>query len=188
MRRRWLIGMGGSLFLLLAGAGGFLAALQIFGNFHEVVPGQYYRSAQPTAAQIADYAKRYGIRSILNLRGAEPQSAWYRQEVAEANRLGLTHVDFKMSAEKRLKPDDAHRLVALLEKMPKPLLVHCKAGADRSGLVSAIYLYSVADLGESAAESQISFRYGHIGIPYLSSTFAMEESWEEFEKTLGLKS
>jgi protein tyrosine/serine phosphatase len=186
LKKRFMLGFGGSVVALLAGTGIFLAGLQILGNFHEVVPGQYYRSAQPTAAQIADYARKYGIKSVLNLRGENSSATWYKEEVAEAAKLGLKHVDFRMSARRGLTTERARELIALLHDLPKPILVHCKSGSDRSGLVSAIYVFKIAGQGEEAAERQISLRYGHIGIPYLSEAFAMDESWEDLEVLFGL--
>ena len=58
--------------------------LQLGGNFHTVVPGELYRSAQPTAAMIAEYQQNYGIKTIVNLRGENIGSGWYDAEVAEA--------------------------------------------------------------------------------------------------------
>jgi len=43
--------------------------LEEFGNFHEVSKGTVYRSAQLDEDELAEYIDRYGIRSILNLRG-----------------------------------------------------------------------------------------------------------------------
>lgn len=167
--------------------GGYLGALQLTGNFHEVLPGELYRSAQPSAADIATYSREHGIKTIVNLRG-ENKSAWYRQEVAASAQAGIEHIDFKMSASHQLTLDQTHRLIALLRDAPKPILIHCQAGADRTGLVSVIYLQQIAGVDEKTAEGQLSLRYGHIGIPYLSSAFAMDENWENLEKVFGLPS
>lgn len=172
----------------IAGCGLYLGYLQWSGNFHEVIPGEYYRSAQPSAVQIADYAKRYKIRTIVNLRGASTE-AWYRNETLAAQDLGITHVDFKMSATRELTPERAQELVQLLKDAQKPILVHCQAGADRSGLASVLYLNQVALMDEHTAEQQLMpILYGHVGIPYISRTFAMDESWENLERTFGLRS
>ncbi|NKN35126.1 dual specificity protein phosphatase family protein [Agrobacterium sp. a22-2] len=172
----------------IATCGLYLGYLQWSGNFHEVIPGEYYRSAQPTAAQIADYAKRYKIRTIVNLRGASTET-WYQNETLAAQDLGITHVDFKMSATHALTPERAQELVQLLKKAQKPILVHCQAGADRSGLASVLYLNQVALMDEHTAEEQLMpILYGHVGIPYISRTFAMDESWENLERTFGLRS
>ena len=78
----------------------------------------------------------------------------------------------------------ADQLLDIMKNAPKPILIHCKAGADRSGIVSAIYGRAVAGWSEESAERQLSVYFGHIGIPYLSSTYALDESWEKLEHHL----
>lgn len=169
------------------GLGAYLTFLQLSGNFHAVIPGELYRSAQPSPSQLELYTKKYGVRTVVNLRGARENKAWYDLEIAAAKRLGLTHIDFGMSASKRLTPAEADRLIALLKDAPKPILIHCKSGADRTGLVSVIYSQQIAGLAEDTAERQLSIFFGHIGIPFLSPTFAMDESWERLEEHFGLE-
>lgn len=165
--------------------GVYLVAIQVMGNFATVVPGEVYRSNQPTAAEITEYAARYNIRTIVNLRGRAEGAAWYEEEATAADRLGLTLVDFPMQADRPLDMNGASELVAILRDAPRPILIHCRSGADRTGLASVIYLARVANTDEEAAEGQLSLRFGHIGIPFLSPTYAMDESWEEMEKVAG---
>jgi protein tyrosine/serine phosphatase len=165
-------------------AGLYLGALQLGGNFHTVVPGELYRSAQPTAALIAEYQENYSIKTIINLRGDNTGSSWYDAEVAEAKKLGIAHVDFRMSARRMMTMEQFSQIIDVFQKAEKPILVHCKSGSDRSGLVSALYVAAIAKLGEEAAESQISFWYGHIPLS-ISAPYAMDRSFEAFEPVLG---
>ena len=55
----------------------FLFIQDMTGNFHEVFPGEFYRSAQIEPGDIARYEKEYGIRTVLNLRGSNRGSEWY---------------------------------------------------------------------------------------------------------------
>lgn len=181
---RWIIAIGVIVLVPVLAIALFLSTLQLFGNFHEIIPGEYYRSAQPTPAKLARYVKKYKIKTVLNLRGLNTKWQWYRDEVAEADKLGIKFVDFKMSARRELTDAQVDQLIEILRDVPKPILVHCKSGSDRTGLVSAIYLFKVAGRKESEAEKQISFRYGHIGIPYLSEAVAMDRNWERLEKSL----
>jgi len=170
----------------IAGLGAYLFAIQASGNFAAVVPGALYRSNQPTALQVADYAERYGIKTIVNLRGSGEDAAWYKNEVAAARDLGIWHIDFKMVATKQLTVEESQQLVALLRDAPKPILIHCKSGADRTGLAAVIYLNRIAGVNEAIAERQLSIRFGHFSIPFLSPTYAMDENWEMLEKVYGL--
>lgn len=160
----------------------YLGALHLTGNFHAVVPGELYRSAQPGAGAI-DRAAALGVRTILNLRGAHPGTDWYDAEVAEARRDGITLVDFPMSARVALDQAGAERLIALMAAAEKPLLIHCLAGADRTGLAAALYLASTGR-GEEAAEMQMTPLYGHVSLPLLPE-YAMDDSFEALEPWLG---
>jgi protein tyrosine/serine phosphatase len=169
----------------VAALAGHLAYLHFSGNFHQVVAGEVYRSAQVSDADIADYQSRFGIRSILNLRGASPGEAWYDGEVAASATLGVEHVDFRMNASQELGFADAARLIALMREMPKPLLVHCRHGSDRTGLAISLYLAAVKGADETEAEGQLSLWYGHFAVPYLSDAYPMDQSWERLEQGLG---
>ena len=168
----------------VAALAGYLGYLHRSGNFHEVVAGELYRSAQVTGQDIADYRARYGIRSILNLRGVS-REAWYGEEISEADRLGIVHADFAMSASRQLDGAGAADLIALMRSLPKPLLVHCRHGSDRTGLAMALYLAALSGASEAEAEGQLSLRFGHFAVPYLSDAWPMDESWEQLEPGLG---
>jgi protein tyrosine/serine phosphatase len=171
------------LFLL---AGAFLGYLQLSGNFHTVVDGEVYRSAQPSADQLTRYVREDGIRSILDLRGApDPQSSRYQEEYVTAQKLGVVHYEFEMWAQKELTQEEAATLIDIMRKAEKPLLIHCQGGADRSGLASALYLAAIANKGEDEAAGQISFWYGHISLPIFKA-FAMDRTWEKLKPWLKL--
>jgi protein tyrosine/serine phosphatase len=155
------------------------------GNFHAVLPGELYRAAQPAPADLARWTGQYGIRSVLNLRGTHDDTGWYRDESAAARDLGLVLADFPLSARQNPGPDRIAELVALMRRLPKPLLIHCQGGADRTGLAAALYMGAIAHAGEATAERQLSFAFGHVSVPLLSSAWAMNEAWEASETTLG---
>jgi protein tyrosine/serine phosphatase len=165
------------------GIGLYLGFLQLSGNFHTVIAGEFYRSAQPSAKQLEKYVTDHGIKTVINLRG-QSESRWYRDEIAKAEALGVRHIDFKMSSSETVTSEVADQLIDIMKSAPKPILIHCKAGADRSGIVSAIYSRSIAGWNEESAERQLSMYFGHIGIPYLSPTYALDESWERLEPHL----
>nr|WP_234895009.1 tyrosine-protein phosphatase [Sinorhizobium meliloti] len=114
----------------------------------------------------------------------ESGETWYLQEVEGADRAAITHFDFRLSASKRVSPQQARQLIALLQTAPKPILIHCQAGADRTGMAAMLYLQQIAGIDEEISERQLSVRYGHIGLPYISAAFAMDESWEILEEVL----
>jgi protein tyrosine/serine phosphatase len=169
----------------IAGVALHLAVLQVDGNFHEILPGELYRSAQPTPSELARYIHHYGIKTVINLRGPSDRQ-WYRDEVATTSELAVQHVDFRMSATRQLSLDESEKLIAILKDAAKPVLIHCRAGADRTGLASVIYLQQVAGVNEETAEWQLSPLYGHVNLPFLRA-YAMDRTWFGLERTLGIE-
>lgn len=155
------------------------------GNFHEVVTGELYRSAQPKQGDIQRYAKNYGIRTVINLRGRNDGSEWYDREVRESREAGVGHLDFRLSAKKkRLSPEEALALIEMMKTAPKPLLIHCEGGANRTGLAAALYLAKLDRADEDAAEAQMSIFYG--SLPHcLDAGNGTYDAFELLEPLLG---
>ncbi|OYV29656.1 MAG: hypothetical protein B7Z81_14970 [Acidocella sp. 20-61-6] len=149
------------------------------GNHHTVENGRFYRSAQLSGSELAHEIDAYHIRSVLNLRGPNPSKDWYRDELAATKAHGAKHYDIGISALSLVPKRKLAQILAVLRDAPKPILVHCASGADRTGFVSALYRYVV--LGQSArkAKQELSLWYGHF--PYLvSRSGAMDESASDY--------
>jgi protein tyrosine/serine phosphatase len=136
--------------------------------------------------QIADYVKRYGIKTVINLRGDNTGASWYDTEIDETRRLNVAHVDFRMSARRELTAPEAANLIALMKKAEKPVLIHCQGGADRSGLASAIYLAAVKGSDETTAENELSIRFGHFSLPFIAE-YAMNRAFKALAPSLGFR-
>jgi protein tyrosine phosphatase (PTP) superfamily phosphohydrolase (DUF442 family) len=119
-------------------------------NFRQVGDNQVYRMAQPSAAALEAITLEYGIVSLLNLRGANPDAQWYRQELAAAGRLGLDMRDIPLSSRELPNLKALNELVKSLTELPRPLLLHCQHGRDRSGLAAVI----LGLLGEGGSMEQ----------------------------------
>lgn len=158
--------------------GVYLGVMQLSGNVHTVIAGELYRSGQLSGEMIESLNKSYGIRTILNLRGSNPDKDWYRDEIEATSRLGINHIDFPMSSRELLDDERAKEIIALMRAAPKPLLIHCMGGADRSGLISALYLRYIADRPHVVAEGQLSLYFGHFAVPVLSKAYAMDVTWD----------
>ena len=169
---------------LLVILGIYLLGLQLSGNFHEAIPNELYRSAQLHPGDLTRYAKKYHIQSVLNLRGEHVGAKWYDSEVEEAAEAGIEYVNYKMSSKKKLTKKQAISLIETMKSMPKPLLIHCQSGADRTGLASALYVAGVAKQGEFEAELQLSLLYGHVPL-WFTKAYAMNNSFEALEPYLG---
>lgn len=154
---------------------GYCGLLIWSGNVHTVKEGQLYRSAELSEAGFAEEIETHHIRTVLNLRGANPGKGWYRGEVSSTQAHGAKRFDIAISARSKVPEDKVAEILAVLRDAPRPILVHCASGSDRTGFVSALFLYAV--LGETAEEAgrELSLWYGHF--PFLGSrTHAMDDS------------
>jgi protein tyrosine/serine phosphatase len=143
-------------------------------NFRTIVSGEAYRSGQMDAAQLSRVIQEYGIKSIINLRGTTDAPALYQGEMETAKRLGVQHYDFSLSATNEITVSQMDDLIRTLREAPKPVLIHCQAGSDRTGLVSALYCLTLKGETPAQADRKLSVWYGHIS---LSKTLAMDHSY-----------
>jgi protein tyrosine phosphatase (PTP) superfamily phosphohydrolase (DUF442 family) len=135
-RRRKLVRRAIAIPLVLAG--GFVGVRYGTGNVAEVAPGAYYRSAQLTASGISRLIRDRGIRTVVNLRGCNPETPWYRAERAATLAAGASQVDLAMASDLWLSRAQMRTLVDVLRQAERPVLIHCEWGAERTGLASAL--------------------------------------------------
>jgi protein tyrosine phosphatase (PTP) superfamily phosphohydrolase (DUF442 family) len=132
-------------------------------NLGVVDPGKVIRSAQPTA-QLGRWVRDYHLESILNLRGGAPADWWYADELRTAEQSGLAFYDLPLSATRRPTRTELLTLIDVLERCHYPLLIHCKSGADRTGLAAALYRMVRRGEPPQQAEGAFSIEYGHVPI------------------------
>jgi len=131
----------------------------LFLNRHRVADG-VWRSAQPHPAQIGALA-RSGIRAIINLRGERDCATYYLEREA-CRRHGVALFDVALESKRPPPREVVAILDSLFASVPRPFLMHCKSGADRTGLASALYLLLRGDGGIAAAQGHMALRYGHL--------------------------
>ena len=129
-------------------------------NFHAVIPGKIYRSGQMSASHLQSHVETSGIRTIVNLRGANPGESWYRDEIESAQSGGLVHIDLPIDSVFPTK-NELRELTKVLETCPKPVLLHCQSGIDRTGIASAMAcLLLDDDCTPELALGQLTWQYG----------------------------
>ncbi|MFQ5543734.1 MAG: dual specificity protein phosphatase family protein [Nitrospiria bacterium] len=147
-------------------------------NFHVVKEGVLYRSAQPSGRDLQRVVEQYKIKSIINLRGAQPGKSWYDIEKKASDKLGLERVDIWMSAGRLPHRDDLIRLLDAYKELPRPILIHCKAGADRTGEAAAMFALDHLGWSKREAAGQLSPFYGHFPDFQPSKTYFMREVYQ----------
>ena len=99
-------------------------------NLHRLTPN-LYRSEQPTALGMKNLEK-LGIRTVINLRA-------FNSDAKELRGTSMRAVHVPVHTW-HLETED---VVAVMRELRKPengpFLIHCQHGADRTGLMSAMY-------------------------------------------------
>jgi protein tyrosine phosphatase (PTP) superfamily phosphohydrolase (DUF442 family) len=172
-----------ALVVLVAGAfavAGPLRSYVFSSNLHTVVEGEIYRSAQPTGERLAQWIDELSLASVVNLRGrkSEDDRHWLVEEIATAERAGIEHVSIRMSAGDVPPAPTLRKLVETIDTAPRPMLLHCKAGAERSGLASAVaILLETGDLEAARREFALDKGFVHWINPRLPRVLDDYATW-----------
>ena len=148
------------------------------GNFHPITPGEAYRSAQLDQDELQHYIRKYHIKSIINLRGKRPGENWYEEEINACRQFGSRHYDLSLPTDKSPSRDKIKKLLDLFETAPRPVLLHCKAGADRTGLAAALWKAFVDREPKALARKQLSLRFGHFPVGPTSALDGFFKGWQ----------
>ncbi|MCP3972156.1 MAG: dual specificity protein phosphatase family protein [Rhodobacteraceae bacterium] len=131
----------------------------LWTNQYEIAPGAW-RSNQPSQARLRKL-RAMGIRSILNLRGEDIFSFHlFEREACDA--LGLELINLKIYARSLVPRARYLELFDIFDRIDRPFLLHCKSGADRAGLASALWLLDKQGASIAEAKKMLSLRYVHV--------------------------
>jgi uncharacterized protein (TIGR01244 family) len=104
-------------------------------NFQRVNE-RLYRGGQPQEGGFPLLA-RLGIKTVVNLRAADEHAC---ADQARAQAAGLAYFNVPMASHARPTDEQVERVLAIIEaEANQPVFVYCKRGADRTGLVMAVY-------------------------------------------------
>jgi len=98
-------------------------------NFHQVGPG-LYRAAQPSAKAFEELEK-FGIVTVINLREKHSDAV-----LLQGTGLRLIEVPIDTW---EMGDEEVITVMKLIKNEPGPILVHCRHGADRTGMMMAVY-------------------------------------------------
>jgi protein tyrosine phosphatase (PTP) superfamily phosphohydrolase (DUF442 family) len=121
-----------------------------------------YRGAQPEREGFATL-KAMGVRTVINLRTRHGE-----REAVEA--AGMRYVEIPMSFTKNVDPAAVRKALSVMtDPASQPVFVHCSRGADRTGVVAAVYRMEVDGWSEAEAEAEME-------------AFGFHEVWFQLKK------
>jgi protein tyrosine phosphatase (PTP) superfamily phosphohydrolase (DUF442 family) len=179
-RGGWRWTLYGSVAGLAAVLATELGSVFVGKNLHAVIPGRVYRCAQCTGQGLEKLVRAYGIATVVNLRGCSVPLHWYVEESRATHRLNVCQEDIALSAARLPSVHEIRRLIQVLDHAEYPMLLHCRHGADRTGLASALVLLLQTQMPLREARRQLGLRYGHIAVDrpaYLDRFLDHYEEW-----------
>lgn len=154
-----------------------LCLLPACTGLREFAPGAW-RSPQPGEDQLARRIDHLQLRTVVSLRGDGEGTAATRRATENS---GATFRNVPMSATRAPAPETLLDLWTVAAEAERPLLLHCRAGADRTGLASAIVvLHDTGDL--DAARGELTVLHGHLAF---TATGAMDEVLDAYAPHAG---
>jgi hypothetical protein len=149
-------------------------------NFHTVIPGQVYRSAQLSASALDRFIRSKHIRTVVNLRGCCDPEPWYLDEGRVTMRGDVSMEDLGFSASRLPSTVTIRQLVEVIDHSDYPILFHCHKGADRTGMASAMALLLRTDTPLAEAREQLGWRFGHLSLGRTASIDRFFDLYQEW--------
>ena len=116
-------------------------------NLHKV-SDILYRSAQPESGGFAS-AEALGIKTVLNIQLLAQDEALAQSEPTS---LHLVHIPMTPIY---FPEDQVSQALKTIKNGPHPVLVHCRHGADRTGLIVALYRIIFQNWTREAAKDEL---------------------------------
>lgn len=112
------------------------AVVRLIPNFHVVEPN-IFRSSQPSDESFKVLKEQCGLKTVLFLRRSKEK---IKSEKKFLEGLGIRFISIPMDGGKEQSIETIEQCLKIIsDKMNQPILIHCEAGKDRTGLVIAAY-------------------------------------------------
>ena len=151
-------------------------------NFHKVNEN-LYRSGQPNEDEFFSLYTFNGIRSVLNLRGTSD-----KDEIKAVNRRWKNAVTlYEIPLETgNITEDDLCNLLTVIRDAPKPILIHCWQGSNRTGCAVAAYRIVFENWSvEDAISELMKPKYGHHKNIYTNIPALLRKAdWKKIKATV----
>jgi protein tyrosine phosphatase (PTP) superfamily phosphohydrolase (DUF442 family) len=148
-------------------------------NLYRIDDG-LYRAAQPNARGFQELAG-LGVKCVLDVAGGPGDDAF-----VDKGSLKLFHVPMSAFGLRDDRVLEALKIMA--DPQNRPLLIHCRQGADRTGAMVALYRVVVQGwTAEKAVEEMTRGGYHHSGLWKNLETYVLKADAAALRKKLGLK-
>lgn len=117
------------LLLIMTGCRSQINSSKLPDNFYKISK-DIYRSEQPSSKEV-QYLAGLGFKTVINLR------LWHSDR-DEITNTGIAEVWIKLRAGK-ITDEKIIEILKVINKSPKPILIHCWHGSDRTGVIVAMY-------------------------------------------------
>jgi hypothetical protein len=131
-------------------------------RFGTVVPGKVYRSGQIAPRLIGGMIDQYHLGTIIDLNGLDISDRDQQAEIAISASKGVEHFCFSLRGNATGPIEryaDAVETLVRSERKGVPVLVHCSAGAQRTGACVAFYRLLVRGEPSAGVYAELP-RYG----------------------------
>ncbi len=129
----------------------------IVRNFGVVEPGKIYRTGRLTEQTLARVTRDNAIKTIVDLGAYLPDSPQEKTEAAFAEHNGINRVVLRLYGDGTGNPNAyVQALRIITDPANQPVLVHCNAGSERTGVAVMLYrnIYQNVPLETAHAEAQ----------------------------------
>jgi len=147
-------------------------------NLHEVDPGKFFRSAQLTGPELQEVIDKHKIKTIINLQGERPGFDWYDDEERVARENDVQLISISMALDPVPRREYLIQLLDALRDSPRPILLHCRSGSDRTGEATAIYRIEYMGHSKQDALTSLAWKYWHTPITVPSKMYFMKEVYK----------
>jgi protein tyrosine phosphatase (PTP) superfamily phosphohydrolase (DUF442 family) len=123
-----------------------------------VVPvreGVLYRSGQLSTSQLETAVRNHDIRTVVNLRGRQPDAKWYQDQKQLLRELRVKQVDVPLDSAAP-DADAVDALLATFKEEDKPILVHSYWSHGSAGLASGLYRVAVENESPDVARKELA--------------------------------
>jgi protein tyrosine/serine phosphatase len=130
-----------------------------FQHLGTVTEGVLYRCGQPKPEQLVDLIQRYGLKTVVALRGSrdpDDPDSWEAAERAVCNEHGVEFVTLPCNHKNPPSPTQVKQFLDICrDEARRPVLVHCRIGQQRTMMFCALFWVHVEDVDPDAAEQKM---------------------------------